>query len=65
MDGITKHISNRMEDDGIRLQMEAELKREISEEQWLSEVNQWVEEIKYRCEELSCSVDEAYEDMTR
>lgn len=65
MDSITKHISNRMEDDGIRLQVEAELKRELSDEEWLSEVNQWVEEIKDRCEELSCSVDEAYEDITR
>lgn len=30
MDKTTRHISNRMEDEGIRLQIEAELKREIS-----------------------------------
>ena len=32
---MLKRISNMMEDDGIRLQMEAELKREISDKEWM------------------------------
>lgn len=65
MDKTTKHISNRMEDDGIRLQIEAELKREISEEEWLYEVNEWVDDIRRICQDLSCSIDEAYDEITR
>lgn len=63
MDQVVKHISNRMEDDGIRLQIEAELKKELTEEEWMEEVNQLVVEVKDRCQELSCSIDEAYEDI--
>ena len=54
-----------MEDDGIRLQMEAELKREISDDEWMAEVEQWAEEIKDRMQMCSCSLEEAYKDITQ
>ena len=63
MDKTTRHISNRMEDEGIRLQIEAELKREISEEEWLEEVNEMMESIKIVRKDLSCSIDEAYDEI--
>lgn len=63
MDKTTRHISNRMEDEGIRLQIEAELKREISEKEWLKEVNKMMENIKSVRKDLSCSVDEAYDEI--
>jgi len=47
-----------MEDEGIRLQIEAELKREISEKEWLKEVNKMMENIKSVRKDLSCSIDE-------
>ena len=62
---MLKRISNMMEDDGIRLQMEAELKREISDKEWMAEVEQWAEEIKDRMQMCSCSLEEAYKDITQ
>ena len=63
MDRVTRHISTRMEDEGIRLQIEAELKREISEEEWLKEVNEMMENIRVIRQDLSCSIDEAYDEI--
>ena len=63
MSKTTRHISNRMEDESIRLQIEAELKREISEEEWLKEVDKIMEEIKVVRQDLSCSIDEAYDEI--
>ena len=62
---MLKRISKMMGDDGIRLQMEAELKREISDEEWMAEVEQWAEEIKDRMQMCSCSLEEAYKDITQ
>lgn len=63
MDRVTRHISNRMEDEGIRLQIEAEFKREISEEEWLKEVNEMMKNIRVIRQDLSCSIDEAYDEI--
>ena len=62
---MLKRISNMMEDDGIRLQMEAELKREISDAEWMAEVEQWAEEIKDRMQMCSFSLEVVYKDITQ
>lgn len=62
---MLKRISNMMEEDGIRLQMEAELKREISDNEWMAEVEEWAEEIIDRMQMCSYSLEEAYKDITQ
>lgn len=58
-----KRLSNLMEDDGIRLQMEAELKRELSEEEWQSEVLEWLDDLEVRMQASSQTLEETYKDM--
>ena len=58
-----KILSNLMEDDGIRLQMEAEERREFSEEEWMEEVKQWLDDCHEIMADLSCSLKEAYKEI--
>ena len=58
-----KILSNLMEDDGIRLQIEAEERRELSEEEWMEEVREWLDDCHERMADLSCSLREAYKDI--
>lgn len=58
-----QRLSNLMEDDGIRLQMEAEEKRELSEEEWKAEVLEWLDDLEVRMQASSQTLEEAYKDM--
>ena len=64
MDDLTI-LSNLMEDDGIRLQIEAENKRELSEEEWMAEVEEWLSDCNRIRQDLSKSLKEAYKEIMR
>ena len=56
-------VGGWMEYDGIRLQMEAEVKRELTEEEWIVEVKEWYEDIVIRMKECSMTMRDAYLDI--
>lgn len=56
-------LSNLMEDHRLRLQTEAELKREISEDELMEEVQEMYEDCKGLMRDLSCSLTEAYKQI--
>lgn len=58
-----KILSNLMEDNGIRLQMEAEERRELSEEEWMEEVREWLDDCHEIMADLGCSLKEAYKEI--
>lgn len=58
-----KILSNLMEDDGIRLQMEAEERREFSEKEWMEKVKEWLNDCHEIMADLSCSLKEAYKEI--
>lgn len=64
-DFFLEKVSNWMEDDGIRLQMEAEEKRELTEIEWKSVVSEWANEVVERMQDLSMTMRDAYLDITR
>ena len=54
-----------MEYDGIRLQMEAEVKRELTEEEWIDEVKSWFDDVVARMQDCSMTMRDAYLDILR
>lgn len=58
-------LSGWMEYDGIRLQMEAEVKRELTKEEWVEEVKSWFDEIVTRMQDCSMTMRDAYLDVLR
>ena len=58
-------LSGCIEYDGIRLQMEAEVKRELTKEEWVEEVKSWFDEIVTRMQDCSMTMRDAYLDILR
>ena len=56
-------LSNWLENDGIRIQEEAEENRELSDEEWMDIVKDWMQDIKERMSDCSMSMREAYIDI--
>lgn len=50
---------------GIRLQMEAEVKRELTEEEWIEEVKSWFDDVVVRMQDCSMTMRDAYLDILR
>ena len=58
-------VGGWMEYDGIRLQMDAEVKRELTEEEWMIEVKSWFDDVVTRMQECSMTMRDAYLDILR
>ena len=62
--GLEK-VGGWMEHDGIRLQMEADVKRELTEEEWMVEVKSWFDDVVARMQEYYMTMRDAYLDILR